>query len=99
LAYNTFFAEPQRSKKRTTGSVKKVKAVVVNDKPVDYPNVKPYEEEWIPAQHLKSRPGKVRKDAKGDVIIVEGETSAGEVTSGGESGREGTPRKRKGKKA
>jgi len=73
--------------------------VVVNDKPSDYPNVKPYEEEWIPAQHLKSRQGKLKKDGKGDVKVVEGETSGGEVTSGGESGKEGTPRKRKGKKA
>jgi translocon-associated protein subunit alpha len=92
------------TRKRSGSGQKKVKAVVVNEKKTEYPNVKPYEEEWIPEQHLKSRAGKLKKDGKGDVVGAKGdlvtsggETSGGEATSGGE-GVKDTPRKRKGKK-
>lgn len=64
--------------------------------------VKPYEEEWIPEQHLKSRQNKVkgRSGRGGASSGGEGFTSGGEMTSGAEtSGTEGKPIKRKGKKA
>jgi translocon-associated protein subunit alpha len=90
-AYNTFFAPQGRKGKK---GVKKTKAIVVNEKTESYPTVKPYEEEWIPAQHLKSRASKTKKEA--------GALSSGgeEATSGAESGPEGKgARRRKSKKA
>jgi translocon-associated protein subunit alpha len=98
LAYTTFFDQPKGKKRSGTGP-KKVKAVVPNEKTTNYPNVKPYEEEWIPEQHLKHRASKLKKDQKGDLVVNSGgETSGGEATSGGE-GKTGTPKKRRGKKA
>jgi len=96
--YNSYFA-PQTKKGKRTG-VKKSKAVVVNEKTEDYPNVKPYEEEWIPAQHLKSRTSKLKKRDTGASSGGEELTSGGEVTSGAESATEGKGgKKRKNKKA
>ena len=97
-AYQAFFND--KSKKRGSGGAKK-KAVVVNKKTEEYPTVKPYEEEWIPAHHLKSRTSKLKKRADGGLSSGGEElTSGGEVTSGAESGGEGLKnRKRKTKKA
>jgi len=92
--YQTFFAPKTKKGKR----VQKKKAVVVNEKTEDYPKVKPYEEDWIPAHHLKSRASKTKRDggasSGGEELL-----SAGEATSGAESGTEGKARRRKGKKA
>lgn len=64
----------------------------------EYPNVKPYEEEWIPQHHLKNRTTKLKK---GDgATSGEEVTSGGEATSGAESGPEGVRRRKsKGKRA
>lgn len=81
-AYNTYFAPPTKK----SGS-RKVKAVVAADKGKQYPDVKPYEEEWIPKEHLKHRQTKLQKKSAGGAASSGGEelTSAGEATSGGES--------------
>ncbi|KAL7418486.1 hypothetical protein Q5752_006944 [Cryptotrichosporon argae] len=98
-AYKAFFPDAKRkaaSKARRVARGDaptrdgKVKVVVPGDNKEQYPAVKPYEEEWIPEQHLRSRAGKVRKDG--------GATSGEELTSGGESGPEGKARRRKNKK-
>lgn len=97
--YSTFFVDKSKKGKR---GVKKTKAVVVNEKTENYPNVKPYEEDWIPAQHLKSRASKLKKrdGAGGASSGGEDFTSGGEATSGAESATESKgARKRKGKKA
>ena len=94
-AYNSYFAPP--AKKLT--KPKKVKAVVVADQKA-YPDVRPYEEEWIPAEHLKSRQPKLKKRG-GASSGGEDLTSGGEITSGGEtSGAEirKSKSKKKGKK-
>jgi hypothetical protein len=96
-AYSTFFADS--TKKGRKGGIKRTKAVVVNEKKEDYPKVKPYEEDWIPASHLKNRASKLKKQDGGASSGGEEITSGGEVTSGAESGPEGkVSRKRKGKK-
>lgn len=91
-AYNSYFKTAATKRKRGT---KKVKAVVVADPDTKaYPDVRPYEEEWIPEQHLKSRGPKAKKGGEADL------TSGGEATSGGEtSGAEGKKGKGKGKKS
>ncbi|WVQ80764.1 hypothetical protein IAT38_002869 [Cryptococcus sp. DSM 104549] len=94
-AYNAFFPGAAKSGKKKSGLAgpKKVKAVVPGDGTEEYPSVKPYEEEWIPAQHLKSRSSKLRK---GDAGLSSG---GEELTSGGEtSGTEVKGRKKKGGK-
>lgn len=73
---------------------------MVNDKTENYPVVKPYEEDWIPAQHLKSRASKLKKRDGGASSGGEEVTSGGEVTSGAESATETKGgKKRKNKKA
>ena len=89
-AYQTFF--PTQTKK---GGKKKIKAVVPKEQPQVYPDVKPYEEDWIPAHHLKSRATKLKGGASSGGEEL---TSGGEIMSGGESGTEGKPRRRKGRK-
>ncbi|WVQ67614.1 uncharacterized protein L199_005817 [Kwoniella botswanensis] len=98
--YQTFFSTPTSKK---GGQKKKVKAVVPAEQKSVYPNVKPYEEDWIPESHLKNRQSKLKKKSttaggasSGDELL-----SGGEVTSGNEaSGTEGKVRssKKKGKK-
>lgn len=101
-AYNSYFAEPT---KKSGGARKpRAKAVVPAEKGKQYPDVKPYEEEWIPAEHLKSRQSKLKKRSTGGGAASSGGeevTSGGEITSGGEaSGVEGKRgKKAKGKKA
>jgi translocon-associated protein subunit alpha len=96
-AYNQYFNPP--TKKTGGAKSKKVKAVVVADKGKQYPDVKPYEEEWIPAEHLKSRQPKMKKRS-GASSGGEDFTSGGDLTSGGEtSGAEIKKGKKKGKKA
>lgn len=100
-AYNSYFAPPPKKTgvKAKKVKAKKVKAVVVAEKGKQYPDVKPYEEEWIPAEHLKSRQPKIKKRS-GASSGVEDLTSGGEITSGGEtSGAEIRKGKKKGKKA
>lgn len=93
-AYNSYFAPPPKK----ISKPKKVKAVVVADQKA-YPDVRPYEEEWIPAEHLKSRQPKLKKRG-GASSGGEGFTSGGDITSGGEtSGAEVKKSKKKGKKA
>ena len=96
-AYNTFLAPKTKKTKR----VVRKQAVVINEKTEDYPNVKPYEEDWIPAHHLKNRGSKTKKRDGGASSGGEELLSAGDVTSGAESGPEGSKggKKRKGKKA
>ncbi|ODN82070.1 hypothetical protein L202_02387 [Cryptococcus amylolentus CBS 6039] len=90
-AYDAFLAPPVSKKKSGLGP-KKVRAVVPG-KDAAYPEVKPYEEEWIPEHVLKSKGSKLKQRN------VEGAVSGGEVTSGGEtSGGEVKGKKRKGKK-
>ncbi|AAW40840.1 hypothetical protein CNBA2520 [Cryptococcus deneoformans B-3501A] len=94
-AYDSYFAPKSKvkGKKKSGPGPKKVQAVVPGKESV-YPEVKPYEEEWIPEQLLKSKQNKLKKRN------VDGASSAGEITSGGEtSGAEGKGKKRKGKKA
>ncbi|KAK8864431.1 hypothetical protein IAR55_001679 [Kwoniella newhampshirensis] len=99
-AYQAFFVPTAKGKggkkKSGLGGSKKVKAIVPKEGATEYPDVKPYEEEWIPEHLLKSKQTKMKK--KGG---PGGASSGGEeVTSGGEaSGTEGKIRKRKGKKA
>jgi hypothetical protein len=96
-AYNSFFAPPV---KKGGNKVRKAKAVVPAEKGKQYPDVRPYEEEWIPAEHLKSRQHKLKK--RGGAASSGGEevTSGGDLTSGGEtSGAEIRKSKKKGKKA
>ncbi|WWC89295.1 uncharacterized protein L201_004216 [Kwoniella dendrophila CBS 6074] len=102
--YQQFFA-PTPTKK-TKQQQRKVKAVVASEDKSVYPNVKPYEEEWIPESHLKNRSSKLKKkNNKSGNITSDNElqaTSGGEVTSGGEaSGTEIKVKssKKKGKKA
>ncbi|WRT66401.1 uncharacterized protein IL334_003357 [Kwoniella shivajii] len=105
-AYQTFFA-PQtkkgsKSKSRSSDGSKKVKAVVPAEQGENsYPNVKPYEEDWIPASHLKHRQTKLSKKKSGTGASSGDELlSGGDVTSGGEaSGTEIKKNKKKGKKA
>lgn len=81
--------------------MKKAVVVAKQDKQV-YPDVKPYEEEWIPAHHLKSGGSKLKKRNVGGASSGGEElTSGGEITSGGEtSGAEGKKAgKRRTKKA
>ncbi|KAK4687377.1 translocon-associated protein subunit alpha, partial [Tremellales sp. Uapishka_1] len=87
-AYNTFVVKSSKKGKR---NVVKKKVVVPADSGKVYPDVKPYEEEWIPEQHLRSRQPKPKK--KG------GASSAGEeITSGGDTSGGEKKRKSKGKK-
>lgn len=96
-AYNTYFNAGQKRSGKGGSGPRKVKAVVAADpKDQAYPNVKPYEEDWIPQHHLKSRTSKVRK-GDGAVSGSEDVTSGGEATSGAESGPEGSARRRKNK--
>lgn len=99
-AWNTFVAPPTTKR---SGGQRKAKAVVPAEKGKQYPDVKPYEEDWIPEQHLRSRQTKLKKRSTGGAASSGGEevTSGGEITSGGEtSGAEGRKAgKRKGKKA
>lgn len=100
LAYQAFFTTP-KGKKGSKGSKSKKTIVPANLEKKSYPDVKPYEEEWIPEQHLKSRASKLKKKG-GDVRAASGTeelTSGGEATSGAESGPEVKGKKRKGKKA
>ena len=98
-AYNTFWAPPP---KKSGSRRAKAKAVVPADtKDQAYPNVKPYEEDWIPAEHLKARQTKLKKRSGAGAASSGGEdvTSGGEITSGGEtSGAEGRKGKKKGSK-
>jgi translocon-associated protein subunit alpha len=95
-AYNTFLAPKQKKTKRTVK-----RAVVVNEKTEAYPNVKPYDEDWIPATHLKNRSSKTKRRDGGASSGGEEVLSAGDITSGAESGPEVSKggKKRKGKKA
>ena len=89
-AYQEFYVKPNAKK---SGRVKRKAVVPAPQSEKKYPDVKPYQEEWIPAEHLKNRGSKLKKTDGG-------ETSGGEATSGGEmSGAEGKARRRKGKKA
>ncbi|KAI9639774.1 uncharacterized protein MKK02DRAFT_29757 [Dioszegia hungarica] len=99
LAYNSFMGN-QAGKKGSKRTVKRAVVVAKQENQV-YPDVKPYEEEWIPAHHLKSGGSKLKKrggkGVPGASSGAEELTSGGEVTSGAEtSGAEG--RKVKGKK-
>jgi translocon-associated protein subunit alpha len=98
--YEAYYLGPAKGRKGKGG--KKVKAVVVAEPGKAYPDVKPYEEEWIPEQHLRNRASKTKKSANAIAGASSGGedlTSAGEVTSGGEtSGAEGLKKKKKGKK-
>lgn len=98
LAYDAFLAP--KGKKGSKGvRVKKTVVPAQQEKKV-YPDVKPYEEEWIPEQHLKNRASKLKKkEGTSAVPGTEELTSGGEATSGAESGPDGKTRKRKGKKA
>jgi translocon-associated protein subunit alpha len=104
FAYDLFL-RPKGKKRGPRGSGKKDKAKAVVPADQDkhaYPDVKPYEEEWIPEHHLKSRASKLKKREAGAGVSSAGEevTSGGEVTSGAEtSGAEGKTRRRKSKKA
>lgn len=92
-AYQIF--SPPPPKKRAP---RKVKAVVPAEKGNDYPNVKAYDEDFIPKEHLKNRASKLKKE--GGTTSGGEMTSGDEMTSGGElSGGEGKGRKRKTKRA
>lgn len=95
-AYQTFLAP--KGKKGTKAPRPKKAVVPAAQEKKTYPDVKPYEEEWIPEQHLKSRASKLKKK-DGGVSAGEELMSGGEVTSGAESPSEGKTRRRKGKKA
>lgn len=97
-AYNTFVAPP--TKKSGKGGPRKIKAVVPAEKGKQYPDVKPYEEDWIPKEHLKHRQTKLSKKSTGGAASSGGEdfTSGGEMTSGGE-GSEFKKTKKKGKRS
>ncbi|WVW83944.1 hypothetical protein I302_105967 [Kwoniella bestiolae CBS 10118] len=100
--YQTFFNDPSAKKGKGAKGSKKIKAVVPAEEKSVYPNVKPYEEEWIPASHLKNRQSKLKKKGGAGASSGDELVSGGEVTSGGEaSGAEGKVRssKKKGKKA
>jgi hypothetical protein len=103
FAYESFFKKSGK-KGRKIGRAQK-KAVVPAKSGQDYPDVRPYEEEWIPEHLLKNRASKLKKrDGAGARASSAGEevTSGGEATSGGEmSGTEGKGqgKKRKSKKA
>ncbi|WVR07053.1 hypothetical protein IAU60_004092 [Kwoniella sp. DSM 27419] len=84
-AYQSFFAPQPTKKGKRVRSEKVQKAVVVNDKPSQYPDVKPYEEEWIPESHLKSRQPKLKKRNVGGASSGDDLLSGGDVTSGGET--------------
>lgn len=88
----------QKGKKGSKRTVKKAVVVAKQDQQ-SYPNVRPYEEEWIPAHHLKSGGSKLKKRGKGVPGASSGGeelTSGGEITSGGEaSGTEGKKVKNK----
>ncbi|WVF71398.1 hypothetical protein IAT40_006202 [Kwoniella sp. CBS 6097] len=100
-AYQSFFAPQTTKKGKRSSSSNKIKAVVPNTEATQYPNVKPYEEDWIPASHLKSRTTKLKK--RNGAGGASGAASSGDelLTSGGEaSGTEGGKKnKKKGKKA
>ena len=97
-AYQAFFVP--KDKKGARGTKVKKTVVPANTEKKAYPDVKPYEEEWIPEQHLKSRASKLqRKDGKAGAIGGEELTSGGEATSGAESATEVKAKKGKGKKA
>ncbi|WWC61998.1 uncharacterized protein I303_104585 [Kwoniella dejecticola CBS 10117] len=104
--YQSFFnTAPAKKGGKGAFQKKSVKSVVPAEDKSVYPNVKPYEEEWIPASHLKNRQSKLKKSKSGAGAASSGDelvTSGGEITSGGEaSGTEGKVRsnKKKGKKA
>lgn len=87
------------SPKGKGGKRSTVKPVVVpaDQKKQEYPQVKAYEEDWIPAHHTQS--GKAKKrTGKGGATSGDEVTSGGEITSGAESGPE-RKGKRKTKKA
>ena len=98
-AYNAFLG-PQT--KKSKGGKKKV-VVPSKDPLVDAgmgAGGKTFEEDWIPAHHLKqSKTKSRRKDGAGTTSGGEDFTSGGEITSGAESGPEGKVRRRKGRKA
>lgn len=72
LAYQAFMVP----KGKKGGKVRVKKAVVpAQTEKKSYPDVKPYEEEWIPEQHLKSRASKLKKK---DGVVSGGE----ELTTG-----------------
>lgn len=103
FAYDLFLRPKGKKRGARGGKKDKAKAVVPADQDKHaYPDVKPYEEEWIPEHHLKSRASKLKKREAGAGASSAGEeaTSGGEVTSGAEtSGAEGKTRRRKSKKA
>ncbi|GFZ43956.1 hypothetical protein JCM24511_01676 [Saitozyma sp. JCM 24511] len=103
FAYDLFLRPKGKKRGARGGKKDKAKAVVPADQDKHaYPDVKPYEEEWIPEHHLKSRASKLKKREVGAGASSAGEevTSGGEVTSGAEtSGAEGKTRRRKSKKA
>lgn len=80
--YNSYMAPKGRGKK---GPAKKKAVVPAPQDKQAYPAVKPYEEEWIPAHHLKNRSAKTKKSNAGVTSGDEGVTSGGEATSGAES--------------
>ena len=94
-AYQAFMVP--RGKKGNKVRVKRAVVPAKTEKK-SYPDVKPYEEEWIPEHHLKTRASKL-KMKEGTTSAGEELTSGGEVTSGGESGPDAKARRRKGKKA
>jgi translocon-associated protein subunit alpha len=97
---NYLYPQQKRARsKRTTSSTTTTSKVVPADSGKPYPeSVKPYEEDWVPAHHLKPAAApRRRKGAK----VTDGAVSAGEVTSGGEgvtSGAESGTERKKGKK-
>jgi hypothetical protein len=97
--YTASTGPKSKSKSRLQGTPKKAVVVPADQSKQDYPTVKPYEEDWIPAHHISGKAKKrAGKGAAGGGTSGEEVTSGGEITSGGESGpdRKG---KRKAKKA
>lgn len=89
--FQSYFVSPQQKKKRRGG--KRAVASTPSESAASGADAKPYDDAWIPQEHLKKRGAKAgRSDG-------EGFTSGGEATSGAEaSGPEGKSRRRKSRK-
>lgn len=97
--YTASSGPKSRTGTRGPGSAKKVAVVPADQSKQEYPAVKPYEEDWIPAHHIGGKAKKrVGKGVGGGVTSGDEVTSGGEATSGAESGPE-KKGKRKNKKA
>ncbi|ORX36648.1 hypothetical protein BD324DRAFT_458933 [Kockovaella imperatae] len=95
-AYSSFF---DAGSKKSKGTKKRTTVVTAKESAVPgQPAAKSFEEDWIPAHHLKAKSKPRRRDG-GNTSGGEDLTSGGEVTSGAESGPEGKVRRRKAKKA